>query len=112
MKDCRNDASSVTTLLLPDNFVRLHSGEELLRTKAIQSLRDDKLRLHADVIQQAMNMADGIRQFDTRDEDLKLIQMLGIRVFNAFGAALKLCFSGYYQNAALILRDILGKPHS
>lgn len=92
---------------LPENLVRLHSGEEFLRTKAIEALADDRLRLHAEMIEQAMNMADGLRQFETEDEDLKLIQVLGMRTFNAFGAAVKLCLSGYYQNAALILRDML-----
>ncbi len=54
-----------------------------------------------------MNMADGLRQFQIDDDDLKLIQVLAIRTFNAFAAATKLCMSGYYQNAALILRDVL-----
>lgn len=92
---------------LPRNLSRLHSGEEFLRTKALEALADDKLRLHAEIIEQAMNMADGLRQFETDNEDLKLIQVLGMRTFNAFGSSLKLCLSGYYQNAALILRDVL-----
>lgn len=92
---------------LPENLDRLHGGEEFLRGKSIEALEDDRLRLHADVIEQAMNMADGLRQFETDDEDLKLIQVLGMRTFNALGAAMKLCLSGYYQNAALILRDVL-----
>lgn len=92
---------------LPENLAVLHSGEEFLRTKAIEALADDRLRLHAEMIEQAMNMADRLRQFQTEDEDLKLIQVLGMRTFNAFGAAVKLCLSGYYQNAALILRDVL-----
>ena len=33
--------------------------------------------------------------------------MLGIRTFNAFGASLKLALSGYSQNGALVMRDIL-----
>lgn len=92
---------------LPENLDRLHGGEEFLRGKSIKALQDDRLRLHADVVEQAMNMADGLRQFPTNDEDLKLMQVLGIRTSNALGAAMKLCLSGYYQNAALILRDVL-----
>lgn len=95
----------MTALL--ENLLRLHGGEEFLRTKALEALKDDRLRLHAEVIEQAMNVADGLRQFHTDDEDLKLIQVLGMRIFNAFGASLKLCLSGYYQNAALIMRDVL-----
>lgn len=95
------------TANLPHNLARLHSAEEFLRTKSLEALADEKFYLHTAVIEQAMNMADGLRQFETDDEDLKLIQVLGMRTFNAFGSALKLCFSGYYQNAALILRDVL-----
>lgn len=92
---------------LPPNLAHLHVGEEFLRGKAIEALSNDGLRLHAEMIEQAMNMADRLRQFETDDEDLKLIQVLGMRTFNAFGSSLKLCLSGYYQNAALIARDVL-----
>jgi hypothetical protein len=85
----------------------LHEGEEFLRLKSTEALDDETLRLHIEVIEHAMTLADVLRKFDTKDEDLKLIQLLGMRMFNAFGAALKLCLSGYYQNAALISRDIL-----
>ncbi len=54
-----------------------------------------------------MNVCDMLRQCQTEDENLKVIQMLGMRMFNAFGASLKLALSGYIQNSALILRDIL-----
>ena len=90
-----------------ENLARLHEGEEFLRGKSIEALVDERLRFHAEMVEQAMNMADGLRQFETDDEDLKLIQVLGIRTFNAFGASIKLCMSGYYQNAALIMRDVL-----
>src|SRR3546814_17785988 len=54
-----------------------------------------------------MDLIDVFRQFDTSDEDIKVIQVLGMRIFNALGAALKLSLSGYHQNSALILRDVL-----
>src|SRR5262249_29766453 len=50
---------------------------------------------------------DMLRQFETTDEDFKVIQILGMRTFNAFSAALKLALSGYFQNSALIMRDVL-----
>ena len=55
-----------------------------------------------------MDMADLLRQVPTEDEDMKIVQVLGMRTFNAFGASLKLALSGYTQNGALILRDVLG----
>ena len=54
-----------------------------------------------------MDLADPLRQFPTEDEDLKVIQVLAMRTFNAFGTTVKLALSGYGQNAALVMRDIL-----
>lgn len=95
-------------MIIPRNLRRLHRSEEALRQKAVAIFaRDERLRLHLDVVEAAMDLADLLRQFDTEDEDLKAIQFLGMRVFNALGASLKLTLSGYHQNGALILRDIL-----
>lgn len=92
---------------LPDNLERLHAGEEFLRTKALDSLVSDGLYFNVDMIESTMNMLDAVRKIESEDEDLKLIQILCIRVFNAFASSLKLCFAGYYQNSAMILRDLL-----
>lgn len=93
---------------LPENLNSLHSQEEQLRAKALELVADDaKLGLHLAVTERTMNVCDMLRQFETEDEDLKVIQMLGMRMFNAFGASLKLALSGYIQNSALVLRDIL-----
>ena len=93
---------------LPDNLVSLHSQEEQLRNKALELIaQDGGLALHIAAVEQAMNLGDLLRQLPTDDEDMKVIQMLGMRMFNAFGASLKLALSGYNQNSALILRDIL-----
>lgn len=69
--------------------------------------RDVKLQLHLSAIENAMNVAYVLRQYPTDDEDIKVIQMLGMRMFNAFGAGTRLRLSGYSQNSALIMRDIL-----
>ena len=68
---------------------------------------DQRLKLHVRVVENAMDLADLLRQVPTDDEDMKVIQVLGMRTFNAFGASLKLALSGYSQNSALIVRDIL-----
>lgn len=93
---------------LPSNLAKLYIGEEQLHKKACSIIYDDqRLRLHLAVVEAAMDLADTFRQFDTSDEDLKVIQVLAMRTFNAFGASLKLTLSGYHQNSALILRDVL-----
>lgn len=94
--------------VIPSNVAGLHSGEEQLREKALGIIaRDERLQLHLATVEAAMDLADVFRQFDTSDEDLKVAQVLGMRTFNAFGASLKLTLSGYHQNSALILRDVL-----
>lgn len=94
--------------VIPANLENLHIGEEQLREKALGIIAgDQRLRLHLAVVEAAMDLADIFRQFVTTDEDLKVAQVLGMRMFNAFGASLKLALCGYHQNSALILRDVL-----
>src|ERR1700730_2707970 len=93
---------------IPENILRLHAGEESLRAKALALIEADaRLALHLDITVHVMDLFDILRQFPTEDEDLKVIQVLGIRTFNAFASAIKLMLSGYSQKSALTLRDIL-----
>jgi hypothetical protein len=94
--------------IIPRNLASLHSAEEELRQKAHGMIAvDDRLQLHLAVTEAAMDLADMLRKFDTRDENLKVAQILGMRTFNAFAASIKLTLSGYHQNSALILRDVM-----
>ena len=69
--------------------------------------RESQLKSHIFAIGHAMDLADLFRKFPTDEEDIKVIQMLGMRTFSAFGSSLKLALSGYGQNSALIMRLIL-----
>jgi hypothetical protein len=92
----------------PSNLANLHSAEESLRSKSLEIVLDnERLQLHLGAVEAAMELADMLRQFETKDENLKVIQVLGMRVFNAFGASVKLALSGYCQNSTLIMRDIM-----
>jgi hypothetical protein len=92
----------------PDNLSSLHRQEEKLRCEALTLVANDpNLLLHITVVEQAMSLGELFRQFQTDDQDLKVIQLLGMRMFNAFGASLKLALSGYGQNSAILMRDIL-----
>ena len=68
---------------------------------------DPRLQLHLAVTEAAMELAEALRQLETSNEDLKVVQMLGMRTFNAFAASLKLALAGYHQNCAFVLRDVL-----
>lgn len=94
--------------MIPEKLMRLHAGEETLRAKATELILSDvRLALHVEITEHTMDLGDRLRQLDSSDENLKVIQVLGMRMFNAFGAALKLALSGYAQNSALIMRDIM-----
>lgn len=94
--------------LLPENFILLHNEEEQLRVKSLASIRTDQdLLLHLNIVEAAMGICNHLRQFQTNDEDLKVIQLFGMRMFNAFAASIKLIMSGYYQKGGMIMRDIL-----
>lgn len=92
-----------------DKFLALHQGEEAVRTETLRRLAlDPECSLHAATIEQAQDLLftlihDGLH----KDEDDLAIRMLGIRVFNAGAACLKLMLSGYYQTATAQIRDIL-----
>ena len=67
--------------LLSANLARLHAGEEELREKALGMIAaDDRLGLHLAVTEAAMDLADILRQFQTADEDLKVVQILAVRL--------------------------------
>jgi hypothetical protein len=94
--------------IIPQKLAILHNAEELLRQKAHSMIADDdRLQLHLAVTEAAMDLADMLRQFNSSDEDLKVAVVLGMRTFNAFAASIKLTLSGYHQNSALILRDVM-----
>ena len=98
----------MTEQTISENLQSLHIQEEKLHGKAVElATNDKKLALHLSVIERAMDLADLLRQVPIEDEDTKVIEMLGMRMFNAFGASVKLGLSGYGQNSALIMRDIL-----
>jgi len=93
---------------IPENLILLHQGEELLRAKSIESIQNDvRLLLHVRAVERAMDVLDVFRRLKTDEEDLKVIQVLGMRLFNGFASSTKLLLSGYVQTSAQILRDVL-----
>lgn len=67
-----------------------------------------ELREHIEIISEAMNVIYAFSHDHAHENDDELtLQLLGIRLFNAAGATLKLGLSGYYQKAFDGVRDIL-----
>lgn len=96
-------------MTLPENFRRLHEGEEFLRAKSIEAIEaSPDLLAHARLVESSMDVIDYFaRQYPHADQDQLTIQCLGIRLFNGTASALKLVLSGYYQSSAFQQRDLL-----
>lgn len=94
---------------IPENIAFLHSGEEVARGKSIGFIEgnEDLLR-HVRMIELIMDLLQFYRMdYAEKDENQLIIKLLGARIFNSQGAALKLILGGYYQAAGLQIRDIL-----
>jgi hypothetical protein len=92
-----------------DNLASLHRLEEQLREQSLAVITNDPtLSEHWTFLAQAMG---AIYTFThdhphTSNDELTL-QYLGVRLFNAAGASIKLATVGYYQKAFHQVRDIL-----
>lgn len=94
---------------IPENLIFLHAGEEEARRKTIALVEGDAdLSLHLGMIECVMDLLQFYRMdYNEAGEDDLIVKLLGARIFNDIGAALKLMFGGYYQAAGLQIRDIL-----
>jgi hypothetical protein len=95
---------------IPENFKKLHQGEEFLRTKTYEAIEaDEDLSRHVAVTERIMDFLNVLsaKPPSKEDEDTKAVRLLGMRLFNGCAAALQLIVTGYYQNAAMIMRDLL-----
>lgn len=93
---------------VPENLELLHSEEERIRSKSIETIeRVSHVKDHLFVIHASMAVIFAIVQgHKHRNDDEKTIQYLGLRIFNSCASVLKLGLSGYYQSAFAVVRDI------
>ena len=78
-------------MALPENLRTLQAHEEALRSRAeARVAANPRLTLHLVAIERAMDLADLLRQYPTDDEGRNVVQALGMRVFTAFCASVKL----------------------
>jgi len=97
------------TIDLPENFHLLHKGEEAIRAQSIEAIKaSENFRMHAALIEHTMSlMKYFIQEHHSPSEDVRTIQLLLIRLFNAAASTWKLLLSGYHQTSVLQQRDIL-----
>ena len=91
------------------NLHSLHRHEEEQRTKSLEVIEADAtLSEHWSLVSEAMNVIYAYAHDHPHQSDNELtLQLLGIRLFNAAGASVKLALSGYYQKAFDQVRDLL-----
>jgi len=92
-----------------DNLASLHNHEEELRAKSLAAIEADAaLSDHWNLVAEAMNAIYAFTHDHVHgSEDELTLQYLGIRLFNAAGASVKLALSGYYQKAFQQVRDVI-----
>jgi hypothetical protein len=92
-----------------DNLNSLHEQEEGIRTKSLSLIRADaRLSDHWNLVAEALNVIYAFAHDHDHSSDNELtLQYLGVRLFNAGAASIKLALSGYYQKAFDQIRDII-----
>ena len=92
-----------------DNLTSLHKHEEELRTRSLAAIEANAaLSDHWILVAEAMNAIYAFTHDHVHGSENELtLQYLGIRLFNAAGASVKLALSGYYQKAFDQIRDVL-----
>jgi hypothetical protein len=92
-----------------DNLASLHDHEEKLRAQSLEVIKADvALSDHWNLVGEAMNAIYAFTHDHVHESENELtLQYLGIRLFNAAGASVKLALSGYYQKAFHQVRDII-----
>jgi hypothetical protein len=92
-----------------DNLTSLHEREEELRATSLTAIETDAaLSDHWTLVAEAMNAIYAFTHDHIHGSENELtLQYLGIRLFNAAGASIKLALSGYYQKAFDQVRDVI-----
>ena len=83
-------------MLASDNLASLHEHEESLRARSLSVIQGNvALSDHWNLVAEAMNAIYALTHDHVHgSEDELALQLLGIRLFNAAGASIKLALSG------------------
>ena len=95
----------------PKRLTAIHEGQLILRSESVKAVTDDKdLLQHVSLIERAMDilyMCSTECSSSLEADDEKVVRLLGMRLFNGCASSTQLTLSGLYQNAAMIMRDLL-----
>ncbi|MGA7311549.1 MAG: hypothetical protein WBX05_21655 [Pseudolabrys sp.] len=92
-----------------ETLIALHIHEEEIRAKSLAEIyHRPALRDHWTIVSEAMKIINAFAsEHQHQGDDELTLQFLGIRLFNAAAASIKLALSGYYQKAFDQVRDVL-----
>lgn len=94
---------------LPENLENLRKEEDRIRTQSLLHIDGDAaFKDHLGLVHDSLDAVHAftISHVNANEEEL-VIQRLGIRLFNSGACALSFLLAGYYQNSALLIRDLL-----
>ena len=96
-------------MIFPENFDRLHQGEEFIRARSKEAIQASETLLHHfNMVADSMNLIDHFaRSYRPKGDDQIIIQLLGVRLFNGSASAVRDMLAGYYQNSVMQQRDLL-----
>lgn len=94
---------------LPENLESLRKEEDGIRTQSLLHINANAAFVeHLALVHDCLDVVHVLTiTHENVDEEELVLQRLGIRLFNSGTCSLSLLLSGYYQNAALIARDLL-----
>ncbi|MEK4159568.1 MULTISPECIES: hypothetical protein [Paenibacillus] len=95
--------------MLPENLSGIYGEEERIRAISLELVENDSSQSNSlQQIFDSLNTIYSILKVHVTDNPDELaIQYLGIRLFNSISSMQKLLFSGYYQSAFMIMRDVI-----
>lgn len=96
-------------MIFPNNFDLLHLGEETIRAESKKAIKiSDDLLHHFNMVAQSMTLIDHFaREYTYQTNDQLIVQYLGLRLFNGMAGSVQNLMAGYYQNAVMVMRDLL-----
>jgi hypothetical protein len=95
-------------MALPENFITLHAEEERIRLESIALIeRSPAAADHVNSVHASMALIMALNQgHEPASQEERIIQYLGLRLFNSAASCIRLGFSGYYQIALAVVRDV------
>jgi hypothetical protein len=86
----------------------MDNGERRFREQSMAAIKaDDELFHHVVLIEAVMDHLDFHTVLSPEHDDHQTVQLLGARIFNDLASAFGQLTRGYYQVAAMILRDVM-----